>query len=78
LEKDLGKKLPVNYVSFLMEMNGGEGSIGSSYLILWPAEEIVEINEAYNVSDWAPGVVIFGSDGGGEAYGFDFNSEEKT
>ncbi len=29
------------------------------------------MNQGYEVENYAPGLLIFGSDGGGEAYGFD-------
>lgn len=32
---------------------------------------MIWFNEEYQVRQYAPGVILFGSDGGGEAYGFD-------
>lgn len=71
----LGMSLPADYVQFLQEHNGGEGFIGDNYLILWRAEEIPQFNREYEVDKYAPGIILFGSDGGGEGYGFD--SREK-
>lgn len=52
--------------------NGGEGFIGpNAYVIFWKLEELMELNKAYQVAEYAPGLFIFGSDGGGEAYAFD-------
>jgi len=52
--------------------NGGEGFIGEEeYLMLWSVEELPSLNEAYEVQQYAPGLLLFGSSGGGEAYGFD-------
>ena len=48
--------------------NGGEGFVGRAYLILWPIEKLRELNDAYQVEQYAPGFLIFGSDGGGEAF----------
>lgn len=70
-EMALNAKLPNGYVNFLGHANGGEGLIGNSYLILWPVEQLQELNEAYNVKEFAPGLLLFGSSGGGEAYAFD-------
>jgi hypothetical protein len=39
--------------------------------MLWGAEELVPLNEAYQVQKFVPGLLLFGSDGGGEAFGFD-------
>ena len=38
-------------------------------------EEIVELNETYRVEDFAPGLVLFGSDGGDTGYAFDRRAE---
>ena len=63
---------PAQYKEFMLESNGVEGSIGgNSYLAIWHIEEIVELNEAHKVSEFTPGLVYFGSDGGGIVYAFD-------
>lgn len=68
----LGIKFPQEYAEWMLSSNGGSGPIGeNSYLLLWPLERIVSLNEAYQVSKFAPGLVLFGSDGGGEGYAFD-------
>lgn len=66
-----GVALPDDYLSFLTEANGGEGFIGSEYLILWKAEELEQFNREYEVEIYAPGLFLFGSNGGGEGFGFD-------
>lgn len=72
LEKDLQTALPGEYRQFMVEHNGAEGAIGErNYLVIWPIEEIFELNEAYGVSEFTPGLIYFGSDGGGIAYAFD-------
>jgi len=72
VEQQLGMKLPPEYTEFLKKANGGEGFIGhSAYVILWPAGEIASMNRAYEVQKCAPGLLVFGSDGGREAFGFD-------
>lgn len=67
----LGRHLPPDYVQFLKEHDGGEGFIGDNYLILWKIEELNPFNREYEVEQYAPGILLFGSDGGGEGYGFD-------
>jgi hypothetical protein len=75
VETDAGIRFDSEYVRFLTETNGGEGFIGpSSYAILWRVEELLEMNVAYEVAEYAPGLFLFGSDGGGEAFGFDRKS----
>jgi hypothetical protein len=68
----LGFPLPVDYLSFLQQMNGGEGFIGEhAYVALWRVEELSDRNLGYEVAEFAPGLLLFGSNGGGEAFGFD-------
>jgi len=63
---------PDDYVAFLARSNGAEGPIGTSgYLVLWPIEQLKPLNDAYHVAEFAPSLVLFGSDGGDVAYAFD-------
>jgi SMI1 / KNR4 family (SUKH-1) len=72
IQKEGHVTLPSDYVEFLQKMDGGEGFIGpNAYVILWRVGELLDINKAYEVSDYAPGLFLFGSDGGGEAFAFD-------
>ena len=75
LKKITNIKLPNEYKKFLKLTNGGEGFIGdNSYVMIWSIEELIELNELYEVSEYAPGLFVFGSNGGGEAYAFDTRS----
>lgn len=76
VESSLSHPLPSNYSRFLRENNGGEGFVSDSYLILWKAEELLDFNREYEVQKYAPGLFLFGSNGGGEGYGFDMRSPE--
>jgi hypothetical protein len=67
----LKRRLPPDYARFLQRMNGGEGFIGENYVALWRVEELFDRNANYKVEHFAPGLLIFGSDGGGEAFAFD-------
>ena len=71
----LGYSLPSDYVQLLQQYNGGEGFIGENYLILWKAEELGTFNREYEVKHYAPGLVLFGSNGGGEAYALDMRND---
>ena len=77
LESDAEFRLPEDYAQFLQQTNGGEGFIGNAYLILWGVGDLIEMNKAYQVADYAPGLFLFGSDGGGEAFAFDMRTEAK-
>lgn len=70
-----GANLPRDYLDFLRQHNGGEGFIGDNYIVFWKAEELADFNREYEVEKYAPGILLFGSDGGGEGYGFDTKSD---
>lgn len=70
-ERHFNYQLPTDYKRFLLFSNGLEGNIADNYLVLWSVEELVELNEAYHVKEFVPDIIIFGSDGGEEAFGFD-------
>ena len=77
LSKEIGVQLPHKYIEFMRFSNGAEGAIGpNNYLVIWPVNEIKELNEGYAVDEFAPGLVLFGGDGGGTAYAFDTRFEE--
>jgi len=48
--------------------------IGENYLILWKVEELDDMNVAYQVNEYAPGLLLVGSDGGGEAIAYDMRT----
>jgi len=65
-----GFALPQDFKEFLSRQDGGEGFVGEHYLILWKASELVRFNLEYEVDAYAPGLVIFASNGGGEGFAF--------
>ncbi|WP_395609729.1 SMI1/KNR4 family protein [Pseudomonas sp. B22129] len=71
LAATLGVALPQDYLDFLKHHNGGEGFIGEDYFVFWQAQELAPFNRDYQVETYAPGIFLFGADGGGEGYGFD-------
>ncbi|MGC6371151.1 SMI1/KNR4 family protein [Pseudomonas sp. S2.OTC.A_B10] len=73
LNTTLGVELAQNYLDFLKAHDGGEGFIGDHYMVFWEAQELADFNREYEVETYAPGIFLFGSDGGGEGYGFDTN-----
>ncbi|MBX3191224.1 MAG: SMI1/KNR4 family protein [Labilithrix sp.] len=71
--------LPPDYLDFMTSAaDGGAGAIGESYLILWRLSELAELNREYEVELNAPGLFLFGSNGGGEALAFDMRSDERA
>ena len=72
LERSIGHPLPKDYVAFLSVRDGGEGFVsGGDYAIFWRADEIPRFNQEYEVDVYAPGLLLIGSSGGGEGFGFD-------
>lgn len=63
--------LPLDYREFQMKNGGGEGFLGENFLILWGVNELAEFNRDYEVEEYAPGLIVFGSDGAGDAFAFD-------
>jgi hypothetical protein len=71
-ETELGIIFPEEYREFMLESNGAIGCIGeNSYLNIWAIENIAQYNADYEVNEYNPGLVYFGSSGGGLAYAFD-------
>lgn len=72
LEKALDESLPSDYLEFLTISDGAVGPIGDSgYIVLWNVSEVHSRNVRLEEDAYAPGFLLFGSDGGGEAFGFD-------
>jgi hypothetical protein len=67
----LSVRPPDDYVEFMAICDGGDGHVGTSLLDLWPVGQVPQLNRDYQVQRFAPGLVVFGSDGGGVAYAFD-------
>jgi hypothetical protein len=66
--------LPASYLAFLAESNGAEWCVhdqGGDCLSLWPSHEVPKLNEDYEIARWVPSLIAVGSDGGGDAIGFD-------
>src|SRR4051812_12487051 len=70
----LGESLPPDYIEVMLITNGCEGFVGQSYFRLYPVENLAKLNAAFGVQEFAPGLVIFGSNGGGEAFAFDMRT----
>ena len=65
-------RLPDWYLSFLRRCNGAEGALSvSSYIALWRAEDVADLNSGYAVDEFVPGLILFGTDGGNTGYAFD-------
>jgi SMI1 / KNR4 family (SUKH-1) len=72
LESEFGAPFPEDYKQLMLSSNGIRGFIdGETYIHLWSTSEIPSLNTGYCTREFAPDFIIFGSDGGGEAFAFD-------
>jgi hypothetical protein len=62
--------LPGDLRAFLEQHNGGLGNVGNRPLDLWTAKQIAQEAESQDVALAIPGLLLFGSDGGAEGYGY--------
>ena len=70
-EKFFNLKFPADYKEFLQFSNGLEGETADSYLVLWSTQELIELNQAYHVNEFISNIILIGSDGAEDAFGFD-------
>ena len=66
------QKLPQDYLAVVNEFGGNEGFLGDEYLRLYRLEELAALNIAYDVTSLLPELIVFGSNGCGEAFAFHF------
>lgn len=77
MENQLGLSFPPDYREFMIASDGAEGRVGAgSYLQLWAVEELPQLNQIARTSHFAPGMILFGSDGGSASYAFDARQED--
>jgi hypothetical protein len=60
--------LPEAYIRFLEASNGAEGDLGiePGWVVIWSAEEAIQVTNQYQMPKYLPGYFAFGSNGGGE------------
>lgn len=65
-------QLPRDLRAFLEKHDGAKGTVGprNRPLHLWSAEQIAREAEEQEVTRATPGLLLFGSDGGAEGYGY--------
>ena len=61
-----------DYSEFLARYDGTEGFLAPDrYIALWSALQVRELNEAYRVAEFAPSLILIGTDGGDTGFGID-------
>lgn len=64
--------LPDDLRRFLAKHDGAQGTVGPRRrpLVLWSADQIAREADEQEVTRATPGLLLFGSDGGAEGYGY--------
>jgi hypothetical protein len=67
--------LPEEYIRYFAEDGPREGglTVEPGWFQLWTPDEVGKWNMEYEVEEFAPGFLGFGSSGGGEMLAFDLN-----
>ena len=74
-EAALGTPIPRDLSEFLVSRGPGEGFVGAGgYLAITPPEDWPSKHTILEASINWPGLLIFGSDGGGEFFAFDMDT----
>jgi hypothetical protein len=65
--------LPAEYVVYFSGNGPKEGEFDGEpgWFQLWAPDEVEQLNQDYQVQEFAPGFLGFGSSGGGEMFAFD-------
>ena len=66
---------PPDYREFLELFNGFCGFLGASYVDLEEFEDLLEMNELYQMQKWYPDMIMIGTNGGGMGHAIDQNGQ---
>lgn len=66
--------LPEGFIDFMKAHNGGIIDTEDRYIVIWPLQDMHELNELNSAQDFAPGFFLIGTDGGLEAYAIETSS----
>jgi hypothetical protein len=61
-------RLPADLAALYLQTNGAEGFVRGEYLRIYPVDELADLNAAFGVAEFAPGLSVFGSNAGGTAF----------
>ena len=72
VEREIGFRFPADYLEVMRAFDGGEGRVGGNgWLLLFPLQEIVPTNEAYEIlMSQIPDYFLFGKDSADTGYAF--------
>jgi len=72
VEAELNVRFPDDYRDFIATSGAIERDFGGAWLALYGIDQLVPLNNGYDLSESYPGLILVGTDGGGEGIGFDF------
>jgi hypothetical protein len=72
VENYFKEKFPEDYIFYLENYLEFEDFVNVEYVKLWSLENLIEINESYEIQKYIPNVIAIGSNGGGEIIGLEF------
>lgn len=67
-------QLPADYKFYLENYEPFEGAMGNEYVQFWKADELLEANRGYGITEYLPDVFGIGGNAGGEFIGIEFLS----
>jgi SMI1/KNR4 family protein SUKH-1 len=75
VEAALGRKVPDDCRAAVAASAGLEGSMPDAYVALWPLSDVIDANVAdtYEMAGAFPGLLLIGTNGGGELVAIDLN-----
>lgn len=72
----LREAVPSDYLKVIREIGGREGFLGQQYLRLYRFDELITLNQAYQIPNYNPSLFLFGADGYGEAFAFVISTDK--
>jgi hypothetical protein len=77
IERHFAVRLPEDYRQFLAGQGGMEGFVppAGDYLVLFPVEQLVDLNQAGGIQERFPGAMSIGGDGSREMLVYDFRED---
>ncbi len=76
IEKYFGINLPDNYAYFIQRYTAFADFVNVEYVKLWAAEDLIELNKAYEIQKYMPNTIGIGSNGNAEIIAIDFNQTD--
>jgi hypothetical protein len=77
IENKINFKLPEDYKFYLLNYLGNESFLGNEYVILWDLNELVEMNNDYQITDNLTNTIGIGGNGSSEFIAIEFTENNE-